>query len=254
MFKTIAVIVLFLIVVVGINILSPTFFSGIFVSLAKPLWNTGNSSQAHVSKIWGFVGSRKNILAENESLRQQLEKATENVLLLNTLQDENLKLKGLISDTNTDSSKNRILTAVVLKPPRTLYDTVLIEGGSDKGIKLGEKVYSQGAIVIGTVTEVLSKSSRVTLYSSSGVITNAIVERTNADVELVGSGAGNFEIHVPQDLDILKGETLVLPGLTVGIVGTVLDVESSPKSSFKTVLAKIPINISELRWVLVEKI
>ena len=70
--------------------------------------------------------------------------------------------------------------------------------------------------------------------------------------EVTGRGGGNFEMALPRDFILEKGDAVVLPGLapmTLAVAETVL---SDPRSPWKTALLKSPVNIQEIKFVQVE--
>src|SRR3989344_5593533 len=69
---------------------------------------------------------------------------------LDALYQENLDLKARL---NRDARVGRILGAVLLRPPATPYDTLVIDIGSDEGVALGGTVSAGGTIMIGTILE-----------------------------------------------------------------------------------------------------
>jgi hypothetical protein len=71
-------------------------------------------------------------------------------------------------------------------------------------------------------------------------------------LEIVGRGGGNFEMIIPRDFIILKGDEVVLPGIVPYVVGIVETIISDPRDSFTKALLVSPVNIQELKFVEVE--
>ena len=67
---------------------------------------------------------------------------------------------------------------------------------------VGEQVFAGSSLPIGTVSDVYSNSSRVTLYSSSGQKVNVLVGKNNIKAEALGQGGGNFVIKIPRGTPI----------------------------------------------------
>ena len=104
---------------------------------------------------------------------------------------------------------------------------------------------------MGTVSEVFPKSAKVKLFSASGDETNAILERHNVPVTLIGAGGGNFRFELPRDMIVETGDRILSSDIAARHLATVGDVSVRPTDSFKEVLAKSPINIFALRFVFV---
>ena len=63
-------------------------------------------------------------------------------------------------------------------------------------------VYANGDIPIGNIGKVYAKTSLVALYTNPGQKTEGFINGTNASVELVGRGGGNFEMVIPLELQV----------------------------------------------------
>ena len=98
-----------------------------------------------------------------------------------------------------------------------------------------------------------SKTSLVALYTNPGQKTEGFINGTNASVELVGRGGGNFEMVIPLELQVEKGTIVYLPGSTSQVLAVIGDVISQPTDPFKKVILSSPVNIQNLKWVEVKK-
>ena len=116
----------------------------------------------------------------------------------------------------------------------------------------GQRVFSSGGFVIGNVSEVFGKTSKVILFSSPGTITDASLERSGIALSLKGKGAGNFSVLVPKQEEVAEGDLVVLPGLSSKPMALVYGIDTSETDSFKELLLSLPVNIFELKWVEVE--
>jgi hypothetical protein len=62
-----------------------------------------------------------------------------------------------------------------------------------------------------------------------------------------------MSVEVPKDADILWGDVFEYPNLKTSVVGSVYYVDQSAQSSFKTIYIRVPGNIFQTKWVMVEK-
>ncbi|MDO8728714.1 MAG: rod shape-determining protein MreC [bacterium] len=146
---------------------------------------------------------------------------------------------------------NIIIASVLTRPPQTPYDVILIDAGSNESIIVGSEVSLPEGPILGVVSQVFSKSAKVKLFSASGENTNAILERNNMPVILIGVGGGNFKLTLPRDIVIEKGDRILSSDITSRHLATVGEISVEPTDSFQEVLAKSPINIFTLRFVFV---
>jgi len=218
--------------------------------IGAPLWGFRNSLAAFVSKNIQLLQSKSALIAENDALKAQIQNDQENELLAVALKDENADLTNLLNRM-TDGRKE-ILAAILIKPPFSPYDTLLIDIGSADGVSVGDRVLAYGNVYIGSVAEISDHASKVVLYSSSGEQVKVLVGAGKIMEQATGMGGGNFTLSMPVGSDVRVGDPIVVPSISPNIFGTVEKIESKPSDSFETILFKTPVNVSELAWVLVE--
>lgn len=212
-----------------------------------PILKFGNNISQTISDKKILFISKQNLLNENDSLKNELEILKNESLNYNVILDDNLKLKEILA--RKKENENMILGTIVSKLGQYFFGTYTIDVGSSDGIKVGDLVFALGNIPIGKVKEVFDHSAKVVLFSKSGEKTEAVISKYDIFVELVGRGGGNFEIILPRDLEIEKGQELLLSNIKPHLIAKVVDIISDPRDSYKKVLLTSPINIQELKFV-----
>jgi cell shape-determining protein MreC len=76
-----------------------------------------------------------------------------------------------------------------------------------------------------------------------------VIKYQNITVPAKGRGGGNFEIHIPREIEVSDGDILVFPYDPTIAVGIVKSIEFDPRDPFQKILARTPVNIQELRFV-----
>ncbi|MDP9249490.1 MAG: rod shape-determining protein MreC [bacterium] len=241
------------------------FRAGVFRSVSfagavvfRPVLTLGSSAGGWFGNLGAYFSSKKSLSEENESLRQDLLARDAVRANYDVLARENESLKKILWRLPEDNQKP-ILAAILLKPNRSPYDTLLIDQGEVAGVAAGDMVYAYGNIPIGRIASVTPYTSKVVLFSSSGETTEVAVPSLRKDAEeggifweATGRGGGNFEMILPRDFILEKGDAVVLPGLnplTIAVAETVL---SDPRSPWKSALLRSPVNIQEIKFVQVE--
>jgi cell shape-determining protein MreC len=163
--------------------------------------------------------------------------------------DQKNELLELLGQRELD---NLVLASVLVRPPRSPYDVIIIDAGSENGISIGSKVYLEEGPILGTVSEVFSRQARVNLFSSNAEEVSGVMERDGLPVTLIGSGGGNFKVSIPRDASVEKGDRILSAETASSILAVVGDISLNSTDSFKDVLAKSPANIFNLRFVLVK--
>jgi cell shape-determining protein MreC len=223
----------------------------LFMLIGHPVWKTQQALTTVVENNGYLLRTKASVFAENERLAKENIDLKNSMLDYTVLKKENDTLKELVG--RLPSNHTFILGTIESKPNRSPYDTIIIDTGSDTGVTEGMRVFANAITPIGKVSKVYSHESVVMLYSNPGQITEAMIEGSNASVELVGRGGGNFEMTIPLDLGSEKGTLIVLPNTQSEVVATIEEVISAPSDPLKKVILRTPINIQNLKWVQVEK-
>ncbi len=202
---------------------------------------------ANIGETLRFKGS---LVKENESLQNEITAMQARLSERDMLARENEQLKAAYG---RSGGVNFVLAAVLAKPPKSPYDTLLIDGGEQIGFTPGQTVYANGATPIGTIESVLADSAVVRLFSSAGEKTEVRLDPSSVDITLIGRGGGSYMANVPHELSVAEGSVALSKGITPSIIGKFEKVTSDSRDSFQTLVFSSPINMSELSFVQVRK-
>jgi rod shape-determining protein MreC len=247
---TVAIFFLFLFLIIF------QFYTSIFSGLSyvsnivfRPFLSVGNSVRDQFGNFSYYLSSKNSLSKENENFR--LQKLTDEAKMANydSIVSENEKLKEILG--RVSEHPNLVLATILVKPSQSVYDTLVVDVGIKQGVNKGSMVYALGNIPVGHVDMVYEDTSRIVLFSNPGEKTGVSIRDISFD--LIGRGGGNFEMILPRDVVLEKGEQAVLPGITPRVVGIVETIISDPRDAFKKALLVSPVNISELRFVEIEK-
>ncbi len=233
-----------MIVIIAVRFAFPSVFPGLFTAVARPFWRVEYSISS------GQLDSVESLLAANQDLSRKLDESEVRSRSATELNSENDQLKALMGRASTT---DRILAAVIAKPPFAPYDELLLDIGSDTGLIAGNMVYATGMIPIGRITDVLTHSSKVLLFSSPGQTFSVQIGGANVPATAVGQGGGQYSAELPRTTAVSQGDPVSIPSLKSNLYGIVSAVVSDPSEPFETILFAPPVNIYQLRWVLVEK-
>jgi cell shape-determining protein MreC len=259
------------VIIIGIQLVVPHFLPAIFTTIARPFWRMEFSLGS------GSLNSPQALLAENESLKLQLDNLNVRQQSVQAVINDNSELLALlgrpdasstlqvtniqsVTSTSTASSTSIsylksmpgiILAAVLVQPPIISYDELLIDIGADHGIAPGSKVYAPGNVLIGTTTDIFSQTAKVKLFSSPGETYPVLIGPTHIPATAVGRGGGQYQAEVPQASKINQDDIVSDSSINDAPFGIVSAVLANPADPFETVLFAPPVNIYQLRWVLV---
>ncbi len=225
--------------------------SGVFHFIGKPLWKVERSVSSGIDNTGYIFRTKSSVYKENENLLRENSELKVSMVDYNILKNENLQLKELFD--RIPLSKDLVLGNILTKPNYSPYDTIIIDIGEKSNISVGDIVYSGSEIPVGEVGEVYANTSLVILYSNPGQVTEAMIDISNTNVELIGRGGGNFEMSIPVDLPFTKGSIVYLPNIKTEVVAIIQEVISSPNDPVKKILLSSPVNVQSLKWVFVKR-
>ena len=227
------------------------FLSKTSQTIFRPVFVLGNNVGQSFKDFSSYLYSKRALMSENDKLKNQLDQQQSTMSNYNGVIDQNNQMKEILGRKSIAS--NFVLSAILSKPNRSPYDTLLIDVGTDKNIVVGDVVFALGNIPIGRVDTVYANTSKVVLFSNPGESTQVVIPGENTFMQIIGRGGGNFEMVLPIDFKVQEGTEVDLPGLTPYIVGTVATIISDPRDSFTKALLVSPVNVQQLKFVEVEK-
>ena len=277
--KPIKIVATIVVVLIFVRLVVPGAFDSFFAFVFSPLWRMENAASAD-----DFFATHAALVAENTRLTDELAALAPVQSSVALLEQENADLKALLGRTPSQSndSDQFVLAAVLKMPPLSAYDSLIIDIGSNKNIQNGDRVFALASpsiaivassstassstqsvassssatttevlIPIGTVSEISGGSSKVELFSSPGMKYSVEIGPKHIPAEAVAQGGGMFSAQLAQGTDINVGDPVTIPDIETLPFGTVGAIVNDPAQPYMVVLFNEPVNIYELRWVLV---
>lgn len=220
------------------------------VSFATPLWNAENKTTDALANSFSFLSSKSALIQENRELNFKLQSYEAERIAYVGWREREIELMNLLG---RKGDREGIAASVIVHPPQSPYDVLVVDAGSSSGVLEGERVRMPEGPFLGTIVEVSANNAKVKLFSSSGTETNAVLERHNISIVLIGAGGGMFKFSLPRDAEVLPGDRILLADMEASLLAVVGDVSLKPTDSFKEVSAKGPTNIFNTRFVLISK-
>jgi rod shape-determining protein MreC len=216
----------------------------IISGISVPVWKAENFTTDFLSMT---VKSKSNLYKQNILLKSKIETLQNDLIQTDVLQKENDSLKILLGRIKPE--EKFVLSAILAKPNQTPYDTLIIDRGTDDGLKPDDLVFAGGNILVGSIESVEKKTSKVIMFSTPGNISQVIYGNTGKYFNAQGLGNGTIEVDVSRELEVSIGDMFFYPGLDGILIGVAKKVDFDPRDAFRTVIIKSPINIQEERWV-----
>ena len=146
--------------------------------------------------------------------------------------------------------------AVIGRDPSPFLQYIIIDHGSDDGIRYGMPVVTQQGLV-GRIEAVTASASRVQLISDSGSTVNVTLQNQEQDALIKGSITGDITLEMlNQNVTLNVGDILLTSGLggnypTDILVGQVVDIKKTENELFQSAYVQPMVDFKTLRAVLV---
>jgi len=213
--------------------------SGFSLQMASPVIQLYKSFTSKLFGGFAFLELQTKLVEENKSLQERI----------NDLETENINAKMLLSEAGvfaaaTSTDPNLLKAVAVAFPPQIPYDILLLNKGEQDGLKVGAKVFLADRVEAGLIEEVYNNLSKVQLFSSAGVKTESILERSGEVIEIEGAGSGGFKISLPISFDIRIGDFAVTAGLPRRALAKVVSIKKDEAASLLTAFFSYPVKIN----------
>tara|TARA_X000001036_G_scaffold121755_1_gene115300 strand:+ start:744 stop:1592 length:849 start_codon:yes stop_codon:yes gene_type:complete len=166
-----------------------------------------------------------NLKKENEKLKQVIENYKSLDLNLEYLTNENKNLRKVLDAENVANDKKNIVLAKVLVDRNSPFlKSIIINKGTQSGIKKGMPV-TQDNYLVGRIVETNYLSSRVLLLTDLNSRIPVTLDKNNSQAILTGSGTKNPKLeYLPERYEFVKDvnifasgkERIFIPGTPIG--------------------------------------
>ena len=192
-----------------------------------------------------FFRDRAALVEEIASLKGELAASGGNRFTIDALSLENDELRRLLGY----EGETRILAGIIGRPNVLPYDVLMLDRGSQDGIKEGAPVFISDSTIIGIIRSVTSDSSIVELISTPGFETTVFIIGPDIFTNAIGIGGGQLRVGVPQGIKITEGDLVVIPSVTSGVYGAITHIESEPSQPEQYGFVSTDIPLSGMRLV-----
>ena len=209
-----------------------------------------------VINLFTISQSEVELAAENEELKKQVSELQNYIIQLQQNLNEADILYALLGFARSSPDEQYIPAKVIGKDPSPFLKYLLIDQGSDQGIRSGMPVVTNNGLV-GRIEAVTASAARVKLITDSTSMINAVVTEVDAECMVQGSITGDITIEmVSQDVKLEPGQIVQTSGLggdfpSDFIIGQVLNVNQINNEIFQSASILPAENFSSLQAVLV---
>lgn len=213
--------------------------------LARPFWWVSQAVSNVTHSAVQNIATKKGLVRDVNDLRAEVARLQAVDAQNRFLQEENTELQDLLHA--TPQSKEELLARVLVRPPTTWYDSLVVDRGEADFVQVGDRAYAYGTIPLGTVVAVTKHTATVEMYSASSRKTDAILIPGNIPVTAEGRGNSGLHFDVHRDAVVDEQSTVILP--TGELLATIGSIEFDPRDPFRSVHAVMPVNMQYLRFI-----
>jgi len=187
--------------------------------------------------------------AENSNLQVQIVELQQQVT-------EAQLLSTLVDYERRHVENQYIAASVIARDVSPFMHYVIIDRGSDNGLRKGMPVITQQGLV-GTISAVTAGAARVQLINDPGSSINVLLQQSDEEAVLNGQITGELEAGmISQSATVLPGELVMTSGLGGNypaniLVGQVLTVRNEASALFQTASVQPAVDFSQLSIVLI---
>ena len=254
----ITVIVLILIVVFSNGENNASFFENVASKLVMPVQNGLTYLKNKISGNSTFFTDINNLKEENEELKQKNSELEQSLRELENIKSENETLKEYLDLTEKYGEYNTIPAYIINKDISNYSKTIVINVGSDDGIKENMTVIADQGLV-GHVISVTNNTAKVrTIVDTSSSVSCSL---STTDESIVCKGTLEEEsalkaMYIPDDDGIIQGDSVETSGLggiyPKGIhVGSIKRVVNTRNATDRYAIVETAVNFDKLDTVLV---
>lgn len=230
----------------------PTALGGLAARVALPFWKTERAAEDALARASLFFASRKTLMRDVETLNTALKRAQSLLADRELLLQKNRLLEERFG--RAPDNDRRLVGEILAVPPRSPYDTAVIDIGTRDGVMVGDLALS-GSVILGTVEKTFARTSLITFFSTAGNTVPVLIlhDGSAIPIEAKGEGGGAFRARLPKEVSLRVGDAIVLPGESSLVFAAVNAIEGNAADSFQTVRFKNPVSLQSLRFLEIQK-
>lgn len=209
--------------------------------------------------IYEFVTVPRDVAslrARNEELEKEISSLQTKIIDLNQQLSEAEVLYALLDYQKENLQQKYITAAVIGRDPNPFMRYILINQGSDDGLRRGMPVITDRGLV-GKIDAVTASGARVQLITDPGSVVNVRLDPDRGDAQIAGSLTGDINMDmVSQDVDLQTGDLVLTSGLGGSfpvdiLIGQVVTIRRQTNELFQTATIQPVVDFNALQAVLV---
>ncbi len=235
------------------------YLSPLFNGAIDPIYGVQGWLYTRFQAIQDFINAPVNIAslrAENAQLRAENAQLQTEIVTLQQQVTEGELLSALLDFARARPENAYQAAGVIGQDPSPFLHYIIINRGSDDGIRRGMPVVSQQGLV-GRVVQVTATAARVELITDPGSQVSVRVQPSEVDGLLSGSVTAQLGMDlIPLDANLQPGDLVFTSGIggvypSNILVGQISNVRREATALFQTASVQSAVDFSRLEIVLI---
>lgn len=228
-------------------------------AVLDPFYDVQGWFYTRFQAIQDFVNAPADIARlrlENSSLREENAELQTQIIALQQQVSEVELLSALLDFARARPENSYQAAAIIARDPSPFLQYVVINRGSDDGIRRGMPVVAQEGLV-GRVASVTAGAARVELITDPASRVSVQIQPSEVDGVLSGSITGDLTIDLlPQEVSLQAGDLVLTSGIGGNypaniLIGQINTVRQSAAALFQTASVQSVVDFTRLEVVLI---
>ena len=258
------VIIVALLLAVGLTVVGDLTNLNIGDMLVKgiltPIRTGASRLTDQAQQLYNYMFRYESLVAENESLKEQIAQLEEDARMADSISRENDRLRDALSMKEAREDFNLVDCYIISRSSQEWSSTFTVNRGSAAGIQTGMCVVTANSEVVGLVSEVGPNYAVVRSVMDSSLEISATIASSGYNGMVQGGYASGLQgllrmDYLPSNSVIRNNDQVVTSGSTVYprnlIIGYVVDADFDYTGVAKYALLKPAVNVGELEQVFV---
>ena len=254
----ITIIILIFVVIFSNGENNATFIENVASKLVMPVQNGITYLKNKISGNDTFFTDINNLKEENEQLKARNSELEQSLRELENIKTENETLKEYLNLTEKYGEYKTIPAYIINKDISNYTKTIVINVGTDDGIKENMTVIADQGLV-GHVVSVTNSTAKVQTIIDTGSSVSCMMSATEESIVCKGTLDSHNELkamYIPTDYNMIQGDSVETSGLggiyPKGIhIGTVKKVENTQNITDRYAVIETAVDFDKLSTVLV---
>lgn len=222
-----------------------------------------------VNRVYSFVVSKKKLYSEDSQINElkrrveTLESKNQRLIAENVelkyLEEENKNLREHLDFAENEKYENilaRVISTGALVNPEEKTHSLIINKGSDNGIREGLLVVNSNGVVVGKIIDVKSSSAKINLITHNSCKVASTIQNESETYGVVEGDLGlTMKMKfIPQSVKLESEDYVVTSGLEKNVpagmvLGKVIEVEKSSNQMWQEAVIEPLVDLKDLTMV-----